>query len=103
MADNQPDEEVADQEVVRRMTVVSEAPTATIKAGELTKQSAGLIKNWREQNSSYVWLWCRSLMFKSPTSSASDGSLARGLNGIARGCVCPAPDTLGKRWFVLTK
>ena len=49
MADTQPDDEVADQEVVRRMTTNTAAPSTTIKMGELTKQSAGLIKNWRKR------------------------------------------------------
>jgi len=44
-------DEVADQEVVRRMTMLTDTETtaATLKTGELTKQSAGLIKNWRKR------------------------------------------------------
>lgn len=53
MADNQPDDEVADQEVVRRMTLLTtaEASSPTIKAGVLTKRSGGQIgiKNWRKR------------------------------------------------------
>ena len=53
MSDNQPDDEVADQEVVRRMSVLTttEAPSPTIKTGELTKRSGGQIgiKNWRKR------------------------------------------------------